>query len=122
MEQRQQVGIGAPALHEASYTMSSLADVTKEVRIIQGDRNGLLLFPFCHTLCSAVTANNDGLSAISARAVSETVTASSVFSNLFTRHVPRLRPRRRRITLRVQLRRLPNVLCNYLQWTYQTII
>jgi len=49
-------------------------------------------------LCSVATADNDGLLGLSARTVNETVTASSVFSHLFTRHVPRLRPGRRRIT------------------------
>jgi hypothetical protein len=80
-------------------TMPSLADeVIKEVRIIQRDRNGLLWFLFCHTMCSVVTADNDGLLDLSARAVNETVTASSVFSHLFTCHVPRLHLGRRRNT------------------------
>ena len=80
-------------------TIPSLADeVIKEVRIVQGDRNGLLWCLFCHTLCSVVTADNDELLDLSARAVNETVTASSVFSHLFTRHVPLLRLGRRRIT------------------------
>lgn len=91
--------------------MLSLADeVIKEVRIIRGDRNGLLWFLFCHTLSSVVTADNDGLLGLSARAVNETVTVSSVFSHLFTRHVPRLRPGQRRIT--TTMRTLPNVLCS----------
>jgi len=82
-------------LHEATNTIPSLADeVIKEVRIIQTDRNGLLWYLFCRTLCSA---DNDGLLDLSARTVNETVTASSVFSHLFTRQVPRLRPGRRRI-------------------------
>jgi hypothetical protein len=56
---------------------------------------------------------------LSARAVNETVTASSVFSQLFTRHVPRLRPGRRRITTTtrpqcsVQLLK-KDILANYL--------
>jgi len=42
--------------------------------------------------------SNDGLLGLSARTVNETVTASSVFSYLFTPHVLRLRPGRRRTT------------------------
>ena len=70
----------------------------KEVGIIQWDRNGLLWFLYCHTLCTVVIADNDGLLDLSARAVNETVTVSSVFSHLFSRHVPRHRLGRRRIT------------------------